>query len=169
MWLVIGYGNSLRSDDRFGLEVIEQLKSTRIRHLSEIMAVPQLMPELAEPVSRAEGVIFVDASTCLSPGELRCIPLNQEYMEQAEVFSSSHHYVAEQLLRDAQVLYGHAPRGWLYTVGGSTFDLGEQLSPQTKASIPTVVKLILEKLQNSHLSSNESTERMSGHRKTSKS
>lgn len=148
MWLIIGYGNVLRSDDGFGLRVACDLKARNISHLSNIIATPQLLPELAEPVSRADGVIFVDASAQLAPGELECTALaEQSHCPEGQASSFSHHLTPLDLLRSAQALYGRAPQGWLYTVGGGTFDLADDLSPQAKARIPEVVRLITEKIE----------------------
>lgn len=59
-YLVIGYGNTLRSDDGVGYRIAEtvaQWNLTSVRSLS----VQQLTPELAETMSHAKTVIFVDA------------------------------------------------------------------------------------------------------------
>src|ERR1035438_9805340 len=59
--LVIGYGNTLRGDDGVGPKVadaVEALALTGVR----VLACPLRTPELAEPISRAAIVIFVDAT-----------------------------------------------------------------------------------------------------------
>ena len=60
--LIIGYGNPLRGDDGVGWEVASRLAATIPEEAAHIMTVHQLTPELAESVSEAELVIFIDAS-----------------------------------------------------------------------------------------------------------
>ena len=62
--LVIAWGNPLREDDTVAWHVLEGLRTLRPRpglpalHLRH---AHQLTPEMAEFVSRAQGVVFVDA------------------------------------------------------------------------------------------------------------
>ena len=59
--LVIGYGNTLRRDDGVGpklADAVAALGLTGVRTL----ACALLTPELAEAVSQAQRVIFVDAA-----------------------------------------------------------------------------------------------------------
>ena len=58
--LVIGYGNTLRSDDGVGPRVAMAVASREWPGFNAI-AVQQLTPELAEPLAAAELAIFVDA------------------------------------------------------------------------------------------------------------
>jgi hydrogenase maturation protease len=152
MWLVIGYGNSLRSDDRFGLEVCNELQSyAAVEQLVEIIITQQLTPDLIEAVSKASGVIFVDASTDLAPAQMQFISLEQsvdrENLSSAKPNSPfSHHCTPQVIFQAAQSLYGRVPQGWLCTVGGAYFELGEELSPLVKATIPEAVHFVLEKV-----------------------
>src|SRR3954471_3504710 len=58
--LVIGYGNTLRSDDGVGPHIAIEAAAWGLPRL-ETIAVPQLTPELAELLASAELLIFVDA------------------------------------------------------------------------------------------------------------
>lgn len=57
--IVIGYGNTLRSDDGAGQKVAEILASWHLPQVRSI-SVHQLTPELAAPIAEAELAIFVD-------------------------------------------------------------------------------------------------------------
>ena len=70
--LVIGYGNRLRGDDGVGWEVASRLAAAVPSEAAHILTVHQLTPELAEPVSEADLVIFIDASRVGEPGTWRC-------------------------------------------------------------------------------------------------
>src|SRR5271166_6728975 len=69
--LIIGYGNPLRGDDGLGWQVASELAKC-VDALISVLAVQQLTPELAEPVSDADLVIFVDACCDGEPGSWRC-------------------------------------------------------------------------------------------------
>ena len=58
--LVIGYGNRLRRDDVVGPRVAEAIENLQLSGVRTIVC-PLLTPELADPIARAEKVIFVDA------------------------------------------------------------------------------------------------------------
>ena len=60
--LVIGYGNTLRADDGLGPAVAERLGSEWADEDVGVLSCQLLTPELAEPVSRAEIVVFIDAA-----------------------------------------------------------------------------------------------------------
>ena len=71
MILVIGYGNSLRSrSDAVGRQVAESLPSGQ--NDLEVLSLHQLGPELAEPISKSQGVIFIDACEGPNHGAVRC-------------------------------------------------------------------------------------------------
>src|SRR5690349_3202000 len=72
--LVIGYGNPLRGDDSLGYAVADQLLSEpRPRGPDGLWIIrsQQLTPEMAEPLSRSDVAIFVDAAADLPAGQLR--------------------------------------------------------------------------------------------------
>ncbi|MGF1587982.1 MAG: hydrogenase maturation protease [Pleurocapsa sp.] len=59
-YLVIGYGNTLRSDDGAGQSAANQIAAWGLPNVRSL-AVHQLTPELAEDIANADTVIFVDA------------------------------------------------------------------------------------------------------------
>ena len=61
-FLVIGYGNTLRSDDGAGQIVAEKIAQWNLPGVRSL-AVHQLTPELAEIIAQADAVIFIDAIT----------------------------------------------------------------------------------------------------------
>ena len=66
--LVIGVGNPLRGDDGLGWHAAEHLRERLVELHATVTSCHQLIPELAEPVSRAERVIFIDARVGPTPG-----------------------------------------------------------------------------------------------------
>jgi len=128
--LILGYGNSLRADDGLGRRVAEELGG---------LSLHQLTPELAEPVSRAELVVFVDAAETGTPGEWRSVEVTPSESG-GRLFT--HHVDPASLLEAARVLYGRAPRAWLFTMTGESFDLHEGLSCTITNALPELIQAI---------------------------
>ena len=140
--LIIGYGNPLRGDDRLGWCVAERLRD--LPEIAgdletEIIACHQLTPELAEPVSRAELVIFIDAAEAGIPGDLRCERVEAEGREPDAL---GHHFTPARVLAYALALFGAKPKALIFSVVAASFEPGEHLSPVVEAAIPEVVAQI---------------------------
>ena len=137
--LIIGYGNPMCGDDGFGCRVAERLRST-VRHRDvEILVLHQLTPELMEPISRAQRVVFIDAASGPLAGEVR----EREVDPLATGPSFTHHATPAVLLAGAQVLYGATPKATLITVTGADFSFSDQLSPAVAAQVDAVVRSVL--------------------------
>lgn len=131
--LVIGYGNTLRSDDAAGPLVAGRVAALGIPGL-RAMACPQLSPELAAELAEAVSVVFVDATTDATP-EVELVPLAPA--DTGAV--SSHAADPRALLAMARDLYGTAPAGWLLKVPAGNFAHGEDLSEVTRAGVDAAV------------------------------
>jgi hydrogenase maturation protease len=135
-FLVIGYGSLLHSDDAVGQKVADAVADWHVPDVITV-ATTQLTPELAELISQAGEVFFVDAAIKpIKPhkphrcfGLIRLQPAHDAY-ELGQHFGDP-----RILLALAQVLYGRSPRAWLITIPGQNFDLGETLSPQTECGM----------------------------------
>lgn len=123
MYLIIGWGNCLRGDDCLGLKVAELLEAQSIEAV--ICKSHQLLPEMSEEISRADQVIFVDASLEVAPGQMT---ISELQAEEGACSPDSHKLSPQILLNMARHLYGRAPSALVYGLGGYHFD-GEILSP----------------------------------------
>ena len=123
--LVIGFGNPLRRDDGVGPFVVGLLEPSADL---EVIACHQLTPEMAEAVSRAGRVIFIDARADLAPGEIAIEPVHPH------ASALFHQFDPGTLLACAAQLYGAAPEAFLAGVGAESFELGETLSPAVEAA-----------------------------------
>lgn len=140
--LIIGYGNPLRGDDGLGHHLIQYINTDEIRvtitcghRLVQSRAYQQLTPELAEPISQAQGVIFVDARIGDVPGTLFSEPVRPRCQN-----AFSHHADPAGLLALALVLYGTCPnQALLLSVVGQSFEYNEQLSPVVEATLPDLL------------------------------
>src|SRR5215471_11241439 len=102
--LVIAYGNPLRSDDAIAWRAVEKLRN-QLPSSVETMCVHQLTPELAEDISRADLVVFLDASSHGQPGAVRCQTISAESGE-INVF---HHLKPQEILGLCNRLYSAKP------------------------------------------------------------
>lgn len=122
---IIGYGNPLRGDDGFGFAAAERLQRTIHDPEIYILAVQQLTPELMEPMSQAERVLFIDARVKGEPGELR---FERVRPAAGSISKFTHSSSPGSLLAGVQALYGATPRATLASVAGIEFGMTSKLS-----------------------------------------
>jgi hydrogenase maturation protease len=120
--LIIGYGNTLRRDDGVGAKVADAVAALHLPGV-ESMACAQLTPELAEPISRARLVVFVDAALD-APREVqlrRLMPADTSQL-------MAHAADPRTMLALARDVFGHAPAAWWLTIPIEDTGFGESLS-----------------------------------------
>jgi hydrogenase maturation protease len=136
--LVIGYGNPLRGDDGLGWAAAQRLQATELpgRH---VLACQQLTPDLAEALSQAEQVVFIDAAAEGEPGAvvIRSLP-----PAPVDPGAFSHHVDPAGLLTLAERWYGHAPAATLITAAGRQFEFSETLSPPAEAALDHILRWV---------------------------
>jgi len=125
--LVIGYGNSLRSDDGIGprvAEAIEALKLPGVRTLD----CQLLSPELADPIARARRVIFVDAAVDEMDGVKfrELVPGDTSQL-------MAHAADPRTMLALARDVFGRTPDAWWLTIPAIHMGFGTDFSPATEA------------------------------------
>ncbi len=134
---MIGFGNPLRSDDGVGWVVAHKLSGEHQASVVKVIAAHQLLPEMAEEVSKAERVVFVDAAETGEPGSI-----SEKVVEAVSGRIYSHELSPAGIMRLAQELYGKSPRAHLLTVAGESFETGDQLSTRAADAIPRLIKRI---------------------------
>ena len=140
--LVIGYGNPLREDDGIGWRVVEEIENGQLLIVNcqlSTVVTHQLLPELAEEVSGAELVVFVDASVEGAPGMIavqEVLPVVQE------MGAFTHHFDPAGLVGYARDLYGRFPHAYLVTITAVSLGYGEGLSDTVEAALPNVLQQI---------------------------
>ena len=137
--IVIGYGNTLRSDDGAGPRVAMAVASKELPGLTAV-AVHQLTPELAEPLAAAELAIFVDARSAERDQAVEVRPLEPEDSGR----STGHTSDPRMLLALTRAIYGRSPRSWLVTVPGVELSLGEGLSATAERGVEDALKRIID-------------------------
>ncbi|MDX2229318.1 MAG: hydrogenase maturation protease [Leptolyngbyaceae cyanobacterium bins.349] len=140
-YLVIGYGNPLRSDDAAGQRIAETVAGWNLASVRSL-PVHQLTPELADPLSKVHTVIFVDVYVAHDGRE------DVQVLELAPLITSKqqsglgHASDPRSLLTLAQHLYGASPVGWWILVPAANFEFGEQLSSVTQNGIAIALQHI---------------------------
>jgi len=129
--LVVGYGNTLRSDDGVGPYAIRELQKLMSRENVEFLEVQQLQPEHAEVLSRKDLAIFIDAVMQVISGETHY----EIIFPASKAPGMSHSTDPESLLFAAKELYGRAQKAILATVAGECFGLGTQLSLEVEVAV----------------------------------
>ena len=144
--LLIAYGNVSRRDDGVAIHILRRLRGSLglpivadddevEEHLAKQVAalvVHQLGPELVEDMVSYDCVVFMDAHTEAPGWE----PVHWQTITPAYRPSIvTHHVRPETLLALCLSLYSRCPRGYILSVLGIDFDLGEELSPETAARV----------------------------------
>jgi len=136
--VIIGIGNTLRQDDGVGWLAAERLME-EMDGRADVIACHQLQPEMAERLSRADRVIFIDARVNAAPGEVRCDPVQPG----DEAWGALVHQMNPgSILTCARDLFGRAPQAWAVSVGGKNFGLGEGLSEPVHRGLDEALTLI---------------------------
>ena len=124
--LVIGYGNMLRGDDGVGPRVAEEADAMNLDGVRAI-ACHQLTPELAEQVSRARAVVFVDAAVNAKT-EIQLVQVAP--VESGRIMA--HVSDPGTLLALARDLFRRCPPAWWLTIPVREVGFGEELSAQAR-------------------------------------
>ena len=123
--LVIGIGSTLRSDDAAGRRAALVVESWNLPHVT-VLALVQLTPELAAPVSSSKCVIFIDACPSQMAKSVE-VALLEPYDERTAA-SVGHSADPRSLLALAREAFGTCPPAWLVSIPAVDFSIGETLS-----------------------------------------
>ncbi len=157
-FLVIGYGNTLRGDDGVGPRVAEAVGQMRLPGVRTLIC-PLLTPELADPISRAGKVVFVDAelvagytlqvaglasSTCnLQPSTFNHREVQWRKLEPNETSQLMAHAADPRtMLALARDVFGRVPEAWWLTIPAVDLGFREDFSPEARHGFEEAVKKI---------------------------
>jgi hydrogenase maturation protease len=134
--LVVGYGNTLRGDDGVGPRVAEAVAKLRLPGVRTLIC-PLLTPELADQISRAKKVIFVDAAVD-APKEVQWRKLEPGETSQL----MGHAADPRTMLALARDVFGHAPEAWWLTIPAVDLSFRENFSPEVQRGFAQAIKKI---------------------------
>ena len=143
-FLIVGYGNDLMQDDAVGVLAARRLSRVLPKRLATVLSFHQLMPELAEPISQAKEVHFIDADRSLKPGKIKRRVLKAGHPTPK---SLGHHQHPDDLLTFAKSIYGRAPKAILWSIGGQSFGFSEKATAAVREAMKEVVGEIERRVQ----------------------
>jgi Ni,Fe-hydrogenase maturation factor len=101
------------------------------------LVCPLLTPELADPISKAGVVIFVDAAVD-APHEVRLRELDPAGSAQIMAHAAD----PRTMLALARDVFGHAPKAWWLTIPAVNFEFGETFSEETQQGFASAMETI---------------------------
>jgi len=134
--LVIGYGNTLRGDDGVGPRVAEAVGNLRLPGLRTLIC-PLLTPELADPISRAGTVIFVDAAVD-APKAVQWRKLEPNETSQLMAHAAD----PRTMLALARDVFGRVPEAWWLTIPAVDLGFREHFTSEAQRGLDEAVKMI---------------------------
>ncbi len=141
--LVIGYGNSLRSDDGAGCRVADIVASWGLLHVRSL-SVHQLTPELAEPIAQSQLTIFIDACVDSNLSDIKVCNVADLAGDLAKLSLAGmgHQFDPRSLLLLVQQVYGKNPVAYLLLLPAVNLDFGEKLSDITCQGVEQAVDFV---------------------------
>jgi hydrogenase maturation protease len=135
--LVLGYGNQSRTDDGVGWFVVERLQEWGLGN-AELLTSHQLEVDHAELITRFDVVVFVDAAIPETTSPITRTVVKPHYQSHAV----AHYLTPGDLLELALMLFGRVPHAILFSIRGTDFNFGTELSEATETAALEVVRQI---------------------------
>lgn len=114
--VVVGFGNDLRGEDGFGVEVIKELEKQQLQD-TKLISTFQLTPELALELKEFDEIIFVDAAH--SENHHYALACN---LESKNSINLSHHISIKMIMTILNTLYEVFPKHLVYSMLSSSYD-----------------------------------------------
>lgn len=138
--LVIALGQTLRRDDGAAAAL---LGTVPLPAACRLLVLPQLLPELADDLARADRVLFVDAA--LDQAE----PLLESVAAAAGPRAFTHAATPGGLLELCRRLHGTQPVAYALRLPAFDLGFGEGLSEALQAQLPKARALLVQWLHDS--------------------
>jgi hydrogenase maturation protease len=130
--VVVGFGNTLRGEDGFGVDVVKELQKYPAKDTKYITTF-QLTPELALELKEFDKVIFVDAAhSDTSHYGLAC------NLEKRSQNTLSHHISIKMILSILNNLYNSFPTYEVYSMLTNSYDIVKNQKKYNENVIKTV-------------------------------
>jgi len=150
--LILGYGNTLRGDDALGIHAAHALHDFYCNDGGiRVLATSQLTLDLAEDISQAQRIIFIDAEAAGSPGHIH----REEVLPADEKVRFTHHWTPRTLLMLSKQLYGRAPAAVSLTMAVGSSEVGVGLSQPVQRNLPELLERAREIVSNWRLADAE--------------
>jgi hydrogenase maturation protease len=135
--LILGYGNTLRGDDALGIHAAHALHDFYCTDGGiRVLATSQLTLEIAEDISQARMILFIDAAAAGLPGEIH----SENLVPADEKVRFTHHWTPGTLLMLCKQLYGRAPSAVSLTMAVASSEVGVALSQEIEHRLPELLE-----------------------------
>ena len=136
--LIIAYGNELRGDDGAGPALGHYLERYPVAGATVVVR-HQLVPELAENLSRADYAVFADART---PDNDPKPHLRRLRSRQGTLTGIGHVSDPGDLLAMTGAVYGRVPECWVLSLPTVSMEIGESLTPTARNGVRRAAGMI---------------------------
>lgn len=144
--MIIGVGNSLRSDDGVGPVVIAHL-ATRIEDSVILLEHQSDGISLMERWQDADTVIVVDAASSEAPcGTIHRFDVAESELPRGFFHASTHELGVAEAVEMARLLRRLPQRLIVYAIEGENFAAGTDMTPAVANAVESVATQILEEL-----------------------
>jgi len=143
--VLIGVGNTLRSDDGVGAFICSQIGKLNFPTLT-ILIVQQLHVEILEDLLDFDAIIIVDASVTGNDVDFSLLATPTE-----STASSSHRLNASTINALIKAGYHKNIPMYLCAVRVDCFDMGEQLSVMARTNANKAIQIVAEWVAKQHL------------------
>ena len=137
MRAVVGYGNELRGEDAFGVDVIKELQKFHLKN-TKLISVLQLTPEIVLELLEADEIIFVDA--CYDEENHYALACS---LSRQSGFNLSHHISPKSVIGMLKSLYDKHPNFFIYSMMTNSFDKVTKFKKYEEC-VDAIVKELLE-------------------------
>jgi hydrogenase maturation protease len=115
--IIIGFGNELRGEDSFGIDVLKRLQNSNLSD-TKFISTLQLTPELCLELKEAKNIIFIDAAYSLDESYILSCSLKQPNFSS----SISHNLSIEVILAMLEKLYDKKIDFEIFSMQTKNFD-----------------------------------------------
>ena len=134
---ILGYGNTMRGDDALGIHAAHALYDFYCNDGGiRVLATSQLTFDLAEDISQAQLIIFIEATEAGVPGEIQ----TEKLLPADEKVRFTHHWTPRTLLTLSKQLYGKAPSAVMLTMSVASNETGVGLSAEVQSRMPELLE-----------------------------
>lgn len=116
MITIVGFGNELRGEDAFGVNVISELQKLKLQNL-KLISCFQLTPELTLELKDSSKIIFIDAAYSVEEQYKLACNLQNNISN-----SLTHHISIDTLIYMLKQLYNKSPNFEIFSMLTSSFD-----------------------------------------------
>ena len=139
MRIIVGYGNELRGEDAFGVDVVKELEKKSLKE-TKLISTFLLTPELVLELLDADEIIFIDAAY----SEQNQYALASLVLEESES-NLSYNLTPKSVMQMLQSLYNLTPKYLVYSLLTNNFEtIGDQVLYK-EAVLKVAQDLIIEK------------------------